>query len=48
MPTSRFWGYYEFLKRYYEKPQPVDKREAAIQKAKDLDWSSEIRKIKHD
>ena len=45
MPTSRFWGYWEFINQYYEIQQPVDKREVSIQKAKDLDWSDEIKKF---
>ena len=44
MPSSRFWGYWEFINKYYESQQPVDKRQASIEKAKDLDWSDEIKK----
>ena len=46
MQSSRFWKYVERMNQYYESQQPVDKRQSSIQKAKDLDWSDELRKIK--
>ena len=47
MQTSRFWAYYDYLNRYYESQKPVDKRESAINKAKSLDWTDEIKAAKH-
>jgi len=47
MPTSRFWGYYDYLQRYYANQQPVDKREQSINKAKDLDWAKDIKNLKN-
>ena len=45
MPSSRFWGYYDFIGEYHKTPEQA--MEDAKNKAlKDADWSDEVKELK--
>ena len=47
MPSSRFWGYYDFLIEYNKSPEEAMK-EAKDQALKDADWDDEVKALREE
>jgi hypothetical protein len=45
MPSSRFWGYWEFITRYYEK-QNTTPEDIKLEKVKSVDYQDEVEALK--
>lgn len=45
MPTSRFWGYYDFLNRIYENSNKTT-NDIKREKVEEVDWNDEVKKLK--
>ena len=45
MPSSRFWGYYDFIVAYNKTPEQA-MEEAKTEKLKEADWADEVKELK--
>lgn len=45
MPITRFFGYLEYMNRYY-KSQQINSFQTKVANAKQHDWAKEVRKYK--
>lgn len=45
MPTSRFWGYWEFINRYYENSNKTPE-DIKRDKVEAIDWADEVKALK--
>ncbi len=45
MPSSRFWGYWEFINRYYENSNQTSE-DIKREKVESVDWDNEVKQLK--